>query len=96
MMAFFMLMWILGAADEDQRRSIADYFTPTIIQMKNSGGSKCITDGRLLQSEEGVAPKATMTGPRPSPVTGGGGGPSDAETASKDGKVNPGNSRSAD
>jgi chemotaxis protein MotB len=97
MMAFFMLMWILGATDEDQRKGIADYFTPTIIQMKNSGGSNGIMGGRSLQSEEGVAPQATMTGPRPSPVTGGGGGgPSDAATASKDDKVNPGNSRSAD
>jgi chemotaxis protein MotB len=97
MMAFFMLMWILGATDEDQRKGIADYFTPTIIQMKNSGGSNGIMGGRSLQSEEGVAPQATMTGPRPSPVTGGGGGgPSDAETASKSEFVNPGNSRSAD
>lgn len=89
-------MWILGATDEDQRKGIADYFTPTINQMKNSGGSNGIMGGRSLQSEEGVAPQATMTGPRPSPVTGGGGGgPSDAETASKDDKVNPGNSRSA-
>jgi chemotaxis protein MotB len=97
MMAFFMLMWILGATDEDQRKGIADYFTPTIIQMKNSGGSNGIMGGRSLQSEEGVAPQATMTGPRPSPVTGGGGGgPSDAETASKSEKANPGNSRSAD
>jgi chemotaxis protein MotB len=92
-----MLMWILGATDEDQRKGIADYFTPTIIQMKNSGGSNGIMGGRSLQSEEGVAPQANMTGPRPSPVTGGGGGgPSDAETASRDDKINPGNSRSAD
>jgi chemotaxis protein MotB len=97
MMAFFMLMWILGATDEDQRKGIADYFTPTIIQMKNSGGSNGIMGGRSLQSEEGVAPQATMTGPRPSPVTGGGGGgPSDSETASQTDKVNPGNTRTAD
>lgn len=73
MMAFFMLMWILGATDENQRRGIADYFTPTIIQMKNSGGSNGIMGGRALESEEGVAPKAAMSGRRPAAITGGGG-----------------------
>jgi chemotaxis protein MotB len=97
MMAFFMLMWIIGATNEDQRKGIADYFTPTIIQMKNSGGSNGIMGGRSLQAEEGVAPHAAMTGPRPTAVTGGGGGgPTEAETASQDSKVTPGNRRAAD
>ena len=73
MMAFFMLMWILGATDENQRRGIADYFTPTIIQMKNSGGSNGIMGGRALEADEGVAPRATMSGRRPVAMTGGGG-----------------------
>jgi chemotaxis protein MotB len=30
MMAFFMLMWLLGATTEKQRKGIADYFNPTI------------------------------------------------------------------
>jgi len=73
MMAFFMLMWILGATDENQRRGIADYFTPTIIEMKNSGGSNGIMGGRALEAEDGAASKATMTGRRPVAMTGGGG-----------------------
>ena len=97
MMAFFMLLWIIGATNEDQRRGIADYFTPTVIQMKNSGGSNGIMGGRSLQSDEGVAPHATLTGPRPAASTGGGGGgPMNAQTASQDSKTNPGNRRSAD
>ena len=97
MMAFFMLLWIIGATNEDQRRGIADYFTPTVIQMKNSGGSNGIMGGRSLQSDEGVAPHATLTGPRPAASTGGGGGgPMSAEIASQDSKTNPGNRRSAD
>lgn len=36
MMAFFLLMWILGATDEDQRKGIADYFAPTLFSL--SGG----------------------------------------------------------
>ncbi len=73
MMAFFMLMWILGATNEDQRRGIADYFTPTLIQMKNSGGSNGIMGGRSLEAEEGAAPHNTMHGKRPTAVTGGSG-----------------------
>ena len=29
MMAFFLLMWLLNATSEDQRRGIADYFSPS-------------------------------------------------------------------
>ena len=28
MMAFFLLMWLLNATTEDQRKGIADFFTP--------------------------------------------------------------------
>jgi chemotaxis protein MotB len=28
MMAFFLLMWLLGASNEDKRKSVADYFRP--------------------------------------------------------------------
>ncbi|MGI9132322.1 MAG: flagellar motor protein MotB, partial [Rhodoferax sp.] len=29
MMAFFLLMWLLGATTEAKRKSVADYFNPT-------------------------------------------------------------------
>jgi len=38
MMAFFMLMWLLNATTEQQRKGIADYFTPTIAVNRISGG----------------------------------------------------------
>ena len=38
MMAFFMLMWLLGATTEKQRKGIADYFNPTIPINRISGG----------------------------------------------------------
>ena len=45
-MAFFLLLWLLGATDEDQRRGLADYFTPTLIEYKqNSAGSNGILGG---------------------------------------------------
>ena len=40
MMAFFLLMWLLGATTEKQRKALADYFAPTIVQTKQeSAGS---------------------------------------------------------
>ena len=35
MMAFFLLLWILAASDEEKLRGLADYFTPSLSQ---SGG----------------------------------------------------------
>ncbi|MBU0775979.1 MAG: flagellar motor protein MotB, partial [Alphaproteobacteria bacterium] len=34
MMAFFLLMWLLGATNEKQRKALADYFAPTLIEFK--------------------------------------------------------------
>ena len=97
MMAFFLLLWIIGATNEDQRKGIADYFTPTVIQMKNSGGSNGVMGGRSLMVEEGVAPHATPSGKRATPMSaGGGGGPFEAVTPSPDKATAPGNKRRAD
>ncbi|WP_198402373.1 flagellar motor protein MotB [Rhodobacter sp. CZR27] len=38
MMAFFMLMWLLNATTEKQRKGLADYFNPTIPMNRVSGG----------------------------------------------------------
>lgn len=46
MMAFFLLMWLLGATDEKQRKGIADYFAPTLAQVKrDSAGGKDMFGG---------------------------------------------------
>lgn len=37
MMAFFLLMWLLNATTEKQRKGLADYFNPTIIHSAQSG-----------------------------------------------------------
>ena len=39
MMAFFLLMWLLNATTEQQRRGIADYFSPTNLMSHSSSGS---------------------------------------------------------
>ncbi len=39
MMAFFLLMWLLNATTEKQRKGLADYFSPTVpISRVSSGG----------------------------------------------------------
>ncbi|MEH7830248.1 flagellar motor protein MotB [Gemmobacter denitrificans] len=38
MMAFFLLMWLLGATTEKQRKGVADYFSPTVSMTPSSGG----------------------------------------------------------
>lgn len=43
MMAFFLLMWLLNATTEKQRKGLADYFAPTLPINKISGGG----DGNL-------------------------------------------------
>lgn len=61
MMAFFMLMWLLNATTEQQRKGIADYFSPTIPINRVSGGGdgafggdNIFTDETLAQSGTGI------------------------------------------
>src|ERR1700742_716715 len=39
MMAFFLLMWLLNATTEEQRRGLADYFSPNAVLSHNSSGT---------------------------------------------------------
>jgi len=76
MMAFFLLLWLLGATDEAQRKGLADYFTPTLIEYKqNSAGASGIMGGDSIIAEENYPNRAAQTGSRsiviPRDVTGG-------------------------
>ncbi|WP_147111815.1 flagellar motor protein MotB [Tateyamaria sp. syn59] len=51
MMAFFMLMWLLNATTEKQRKGIADYFSPTIPVNRISGGGDGAFGGDSVFSE---------------------------------------------
>ena len=65
MMAFFLLMWLLGMTDEQKRQGIADYFTPTHVEMKhNSAGSNGVLGGESLISKDNYPSRATQTGDR--------------------------------
>jgi chemotaxis protein MotB len=61
MMAFFLLMWLLNATTEEQRRGLADYFSPSAVLSHNSsgtgqpfGGKTAFSDGAMV-SDRGAA-----------------------------------------
>lgn len=59
MMAFFMLMWLLGATTENQRKGLADFFTPSIPINRVSGGGQDAFGGDSVFSEETLAQSGT-------------------------------------
>jgi chemotaxis protein MotB len=76
MMAFFLLMWLLGATTEKQRKALADYFAPTIVKTKQeSAGSNGLFGGDSIVSADNYPHRAGQTGTRsitiPRDVTGG-------------------------
>jgi len=65
MMAFFLLMWLLGATTEKQRKALADYFAPTIVQTKmESAGSNGVFGGDSIVSADDYPHAAGQTGTR--------------------------------
>ena len=65
MMAFFLLMWLLGATNEKQRKALADYFAPTIVQSKqDTAGSNGLFGGDSLVSVDKYPHGAAQTGTR--------------------------------
>lgn len=59
MMAFFMLMWLLNATTEKQRKGIADYFSPTIPMARISGGGDGAFGGDSIFTEQSLAQNGT-------------------------------------
>ncbi len=59
MMAFFMLMWLLNATTETQRKGLADYFSPTIPVNRISGGGDGAFGGDSVFAEESLAQNGT-------------------------------------
>ncbi len=59
MMAFFMLMWLLNATTEKQRKGIADYFNPTIPINRISGGGDGAFGGDSVFSEQTLTQSGT-------------------------------------
>ncbi len=59
MMAFFLLMWLLNATTEDQRKGIADYFDPNIPISRVSAGGTDMFAGKSTFAEQRVAQTGT-------------------------------------
>lgn len=86
MMAFFLLMWLLGATTEKQRKALADYFAPTLVASKqDSAGSTNFFGGDSITSVDKYPHRAGQTGTRsmtiPRDATG---GPKEASGIGKD------------
>ena len=76
MMAFFLLLWILGATTEKQRKGIADYFSPTLVEMREkSAGANGPFGGDSVVAKDNYPHKAQQTGTKgitiPKDATGG-------------------------
>ncbi len=72
MMAFFLLMWLLNATTEDQRKGLADYFSPnSLLSHASSGtgdpfGGHTAFDQGALVSDRGAV--QVIAGTRPTPI----------------------------
>jgi chemotaxis protein MotB len=77
MMAFFLLLWLLGATTEKQRKGIADYFTPTLVKTRDAsaGSAAGLLGGSSLTEVDNYPHKAGQTGTKamtiPRDATGG-------------------------
>ena len=65
MMAFFLLMWILGATQEVQRKSVADFFIPSSsmaqVQIGALAGSNGLLGGKSIIDPDGFPYTAKQT-----------------------------------
>ena len=52
MMAFFLLMWLVNATTEKQRKGLADYFSPSIPISRVSGGGDGMFGGQSVFSQD--------------------------------------------
>ncbi len=55
MMAFFLLMWLLNATTSEQRRGLADYFSPSAAMSRNSSGFGGIFGGHTPNDDGSLA-----------------------------------------
>ncbi len=62
MMAFFLLMWLLGSTNSESRKAIADYFKATpLLKNGNNAGSNGLFGGRSMITPEGLPDSVSQT-----------------------------------
>ncbi|MBF0247175.1 MAG: flagellar motor protein MotB [Alphaproteobacteria bacterium] len=75
MMAFFLLLWLLNAASQEQLEGIADYFAPTVTSTSQSGSGQILggTTVAVDGSMEDTVSRPSVTMDLPPPKAGSGG-----------------------
>ncbi len=68
MMAFFLLMWLLNATTEEQRKGLADYFNPSIPIAAVSGGGRDALHGDNVLTEQDFPSNGEYWTPNPRKV----------------------------
>jgi chemotaxis protein MotB len=65
MMAFFLLLWLLNATTDAQKRGIADYFAPTLATKSTTSGAGGVLGGQTMAAKgsqvSNAAPPAITT-----------------------------------
>jgi len=64
LMAFFLLMWLLGSTTDEERKSIADYFRPTShsqVEKSELAGSSGLLGGQSIIDTDGFPYSAKQT-----------------------------------
>lgn len=64
MMAFFLLLWLLNATTNAQKRGIADYFAPTVASKSTTSGS-----GGVLGGKSPTEPGSQVSSTAPAGIT---------------------------
>ncbi len=67
MMAFFLLLWLLNVTTDEQRRGLADYFTPASVSRSTSGSGGVM--GGLSMALEGARRTENMRVGVPKPMS---------------------------
>jgi chemotaxis protein MotB len=61
MMAFFLLMWLLNATTEEQRRGIADYFSPSAtLATQKSGSGQPLSGKSPFEEGQAISDKGSV------------------------------------
>ena len=74
MMAFFLLLWLLNATTEEQKRGISEYFTPASVSLSTGGaggmlGGQSISPGASVSATSSAPVIVTITSPPPPAIT---------------------------
>ena len=66
MMAFFLLLWLLNTTTDEQKKAIADYFSPSAITGGNQGNAG-LFGGTSISSKSSLSANGGATVPMPKP-----------------------------